>query len=100
MIGGPLNDKACLTQMTTAASEGTASLEVRALAARFTTTAALAAWIRRRPQRDDSGDPSDGPRVECDVSQRVRLAPKDPNCVERGIVYVAAEERIDPGSQS
>ena len=56
----------------------------------------LAEWISL-PQRNDEGDPDDGPRVPCDVSQRLRLPAEDPNCVERSALYMAAAEIIDPG---
>ena len=96
MIIDPLNDTECLGQLTAMASEGTTNAEIKALAARFPTTAKLAKWIRGLPQRDDTGQPDDGPRVMCDVGQRVRLVAADPNCVERAILYLAAAEVIDP----
>jgi hypothetical protein len=95
VIAEPLNDLECLSQMTQVARDGTTRADMKGLAARFDTTKALAAWIRSLPQRDDGGDAADGPRVACDVSQRARLAPGDPNCVERGILYLAAAELID-----
>lgn len=97
MLAAPLNDVDCLTRLTAVAKEGLARPDLRALAARFPTTDALAAWIRALPQRDDTGDDTDGPRVACDVSQRARLLADDPNCVERAILYIAAAELIDPG---
>lgn len=81
MIDDPLNDTECLGQLTEVAARATKTPEARALATRFATTAALAEHIRSLPQRDDAGDPADGPRVACDVSQRARLFPADPNCV-------------------
>ncbi|MCB9563145.1 MAG: hypothetical protein H6708_22335 [Kofleriaceae bacterium] len=70
---------------------------LRDLAARFDTTEELSAWIRQLPQRDDHGAAYDGPKVDaCAPPQRLRIAPADPNCVERAATYVAAAELIDP----
>jgi hypothetical protein len=96
MIGAPINDAACLDQLTAVAREGTTRDDIKALAARFHDTAELARWIRSRPQRDDTGDVTDGPRVVCDVGQRARLLAKDPNCVERALDFLAVAEVIDP----
>lgn len=96
MIAAPLNDQDCLGRLTEVAAAGQSRAELRDLAARFRSTAALAAWIRELPQRDDHGDPADGPRVDCEVTQRARLLAEDPNCVERSILYLAAAELIDP----
>jgi hypothetical protein len=66
------------------------------LASKHGSTEALAAWIRTLPQRDDDGDDGDGPRVEaCEPSQRLRIAPQDPNCVERAALYLGVAELID-----
>ena len=98
MIGLPLNDYECLGQITEVAlaqveQQATPLLEV---ASRFPHTVALAAWIRTLPQRDDEGQPQDGPRVEeCEPSQRLRIPAPDPNCVERAALYLAAAELID-----
>jgi hypothetical protein len=96
VIAEPLNDSECLGKLTRVALAATERDDVRQLAARFATTAALAAWIRSLPQRQDDGDPSDGPRVPCDVTQRARVLPGTPNCVERSITFLAAAEVIDP----
>lgn len=67
------------------------------LAQRMKTTAALAAWIRSLPQRDDQGIIGDGFKVdECRPAQRLRIMPDDPNCVERAALYVLVAELIDP----
>lgn len=97
MIAQPLNDEECLGKLTTAAVQGLQRPELRELASRFQTAKELAAWIRGLPQRDDGGDPTDGPRVTCDVTQRARLIADDPNCVERAMLYVAAAELLDAG---
>jgi hypothetical protein len=67
------------------------------LAQKYPTTAELAAWIRSLPQRDDYGTPGDGPKVEaCEPVQRLRIPAPDPNCVERGALYLGVAELIDP----
>ncbi len=96
MLGQPINDAACLSRVTTAIEHATTQETVRNLAERFNTTRGLAAWIRTLPQRNDSGDLNDGPRITCDVSQRLRIPADDPNCVERSAIYMAASELIDP----
>jgi hypothetical protein len=76
VIGLPFNDLHCLGSIT----EVTAELVKRQdpalveLAAKYPTSDVLAAWIRTLPQRDDTGDPSDGPKVEaCEPVQRLRI---------------------------
>ena len=96
MIAEPLNDSECLGKLTRVALAAVERDDVRQLGARFPSTAALAAWIRSLPQRHDAGNPGDGPRVTCDVSQRARVLPDDPNCVERSLLYLAAAEALDP----
>ena len=96
MIAEPLNDSECLGKLTRIALAATERDDVRQLGARFPSTAALAAWIRSLPQRHDTGSPSDGPRVTCEVTQRVRVLADDPNCVERSLLYLAAAEGLDP----
>ncbi len=96
MLGHPVNDAACLSKVTTAIEHATEQEPVRNLADRFGTTRELAAWIRTLPQRNDTGQLSDGPRITCDVSQRLRIPADDPNCVERAAIYMAASELIDP----
>ena len=97
MIANPINDHTCLDRVTSVAEKGIDSPKVRALAERFDSTKELASWIRTLPQTNDTGKRADGPRVKCDsVTQRVRLLPGDPNCVERSILYLSAAERLDP----
>ncbi len=98
MIGEPLNDRACLGAITAHARERAAAADVQAIAARFPSAVELAAWIRTLPQRDDDGDPVDGPKVACDVPQRLRVPTTDPNCVERAAFFIAAAESIDPSA--
>lgn len=95
MIGEPLNDVECLELVTERAAEMVDNPEVREVASRFATTEELSQWIRALPQRNDVGEASDGPRVQCDVPQRLRLPADDPNCVERAALYLSVAERID-----
>jgi hypothetical protein len=96
MIAEPINDVECLSKVTDLAAESLENEDVRNIATRFMSTRDLAAWIRSLPQRNDLGDPGDGPKVACDVPQRVRIPAEDPNCVERAAIYLAAGELIDP----
>jgi len=95
MIGLPYNDHQCLGAIsqilaTMVAENDPVLLE---LAAQYPTTRELVDYIRSLPQRDDLGDPDDGPRVHaCSPPQRVRIGADDPNCVERGALLVAVEE--------
>lgn len=95
MIGEPVNDGGCLSKVTDSAIEATERDDIRRLASRFGSSREVAAWIRSLPQRDDDGNLADGPRVTCDVSQRLRIPADDPNCVERSALYVAAAELVD-----
>lgn len=100
MIGLPFNDRRCLGSITEVISE-MVKLEdplLVELAAKHETPSKLATWIRTLPQRDDEGEPKDGPRVEgCDPPQRLRIPAPDPNCVERSALYIAVAELLDPG---
>jgi hypothetical protein len=99
MIGLPFNDHQCLgaiTQLLAAmvAERDPALVE---LAAQHPTTTALVRYIRSLPQRDDLGDPDDGPKVHaCAPPQRVRIGAPDPNCVERAALFLGIEELNHP----
>jgi hypothetical protein len=56
-------------------------LVLKEIAGRFRDTRALASWIRSLPQKDDEGDPAEGPKVACEPPQRLRIPAEDPNCV-------------------
>jgi hypothetical protein len=95
MIGLPFNDHQCLGAITqilaTMAEENDPVL--LELAAQYPTTRQLIDYIRSLPQRDDLGDPADGPRVNaCVPPQRVRIGALDPNCIERSALLAAVEE--------
>jgi hypothetical protein len=99
VIALPLNDLRCLGSITEVIADmvKTEDPVITEIAAKHPTTASLAAWIRTLPQRDDDGDPSDGPKAEaCEPPQRLRIPAPDPNCVERSALYVAVAELIDP----
>jgi hypothetical protein len=100
MIGPPFNDEDCLEPITEIARNLAASddPQIVALAQQFPNTDAFAQHLRSLPQRDDLGDPADGPKVTaCRPPQRLRIASKNPNCVERGTDYIIVSEKIDPG---
>jgi hypothetical protein len=101
VIGLPFgtNDTTCLT----AASEQAAELvELRdpllvEYAQRFRTTHQAYEHIRSLPQRNDEGDPSDGPKVvACEPVQRLRVPAPDPNCFERAVLGMILGELLDP----
>ena len=99
MIGAPMNDHDCLDGITAVIGEMVEhdDTALRDLAERHGTTKSLVAWIRSLPQRDDDGDPADGPKVAaCSPPQRLRIPAPDPNCVERAALYLAVAEMIDP----
>jgi hypothetical protein len=99
VIGLPFNDYQCLGTITELLADMVKNQDPSLvdIAKQHPTTTRLAAWIRTLPQRDDGGDPKDGPKVEaCAPPQRLRLPAPDPNCVERAALYVAVAELIDP----
>jgi hypothetical protein len=101
MIAEPLNDRDCLDAITSVLAElvTTNDPTVETVAKLHPTKRSLVAWLRALPQRDDEGRPEDGPKVDaCDPPQRLRIAPPDPNCVERAATYIVVAERLDPAS--
>ncbi|MEO7729812.1 MAG: hypothetical protein ABIY55_02485 [Kofleriaceae bacterium] len=101
MIGLPFgtNDTTCLT----AASEQAAELVelhdplLVEYAQRFPTTHQAYEHIRSLPQRNDEGDPGDGPKlVACEPVQRLRVPAPDPNCFERAVLGMILGELLDP----
>ncbi len=102
MILPPLNDHACLGPITEIVRGLVAARdpELTALARDLGTPAAAVQWIRSLPQRDDTGDPDDGPRVEaCAPPQRLRIPTDTPNCVERSALQAIIAETLDPEPQ-
>lgn len=99
MILDPLNDAECLGKATDMVREMVAANDpiFVSLAEQFSTTDQLVDWIRSLPQRDDIGDPTDGPKVDaCDPPQRLIFDTKQPNCFERTWIYNGVAELIDP----
>lgn len=99
MIGLPFNDLSCLGALTQVVADLVNNRDpyIVEIAAKHPTTESLAAWIRTLPQDDDDGDPNDGPKLEaCDPPQRLIIPSARPNCFERGPLYMAASEFIDP----
>jgi hypothetical protein len=80
------------------ARELSPSTLVRAVAQHLGTREAVIKWLQSLPQADDFGD--ERVRViQCDVPQRVRLFPDDPNCVERSFGALMLLEIIEPRTQ-
>ncbi|MEO7733331.1 MAG: hypothetical protein ABIY55_20385 [Kofleriaceae bacterium] len=103
MIGVPFdnNDLTCLGSITEIVADLVDSRDpapgLVALAAKYKTTEALAAWIRSLPQRNDEGLPGEDPKVAaCRPPQRLRIPADDPNCVERAALYLGVAELLDP----
>lgn len=99
MIGLPFNDHECLGAITQIVAAMVADRDpaLVELAAQYPTTPALINYIRSLPQRDDLGEPDDGPKVHaCVPAQRVRIGAPDPNCVERAALFVGVEDLNHP----
>lgn len=99
MIGLPVNDHTCLGQITEVIADLVRQRDpvLEELASRYPSKRALVGWIRSLPQRDDDGEPGDGPKVDvCRPPQRLRIPAPDPNCVERAALYVAVAELLEP----
>jgi hypothetical protein len=98
-IGLPYNDLTCLGAIsqigaTMVVERDPALVE---LAAKYPTQRQIEEWLRSRPQRDDLGNPADGPRVhECEPPQRLVLDGVAPNCVERSILFTILMEINHP----
>ena len=95
MILAPLNDVDCLGQLTSFARELSSSTLIRSVAAHLGTREMVVAWLRSLPQSDDFGD-EHVRYIQCDVVQRARLLPDDPNCVERSMGAMMLLEALDP----
>ena len=103
MIGVPFdnNDLTCLGSITEIVADLVDARDpdpaLVALATKYKSTEALAAWIRSLPQRNDEGIPGEDPKVAaCRPPQRLRIPADDPNCVERAALYLGVAELIDP----
>jgi hypothetical protein len=96
MLIEPLNDGDCLGLALAQVPAAMARTDVRELAARLGSVAEVVRYLRRLPQLDDTGGPGEGPRIACDVPQRVRVPAPDPNCLERSLFFLALAELLDP----
>jgi hypothetical protein len=99
MILAPADDQACLGPVTDHVTAMVARRDpiLIELARQLRTLAALAAFIRSLPQRNDESDLLDGPKIgACTPWQRLRIPAPDPNCFERASLYMAVGELIDP----
>jgi transposase-like protein len=99
MITTPLNDRGCLDPVTDIVRSLVENPddELAALARELGIPVATIRWMRSLPQRDDTGEPGDGPRVDaCSPPQRLRLPAPDPNCLERASLYCILAEMQDP----
>lgn len=92
----PMNDRDCLGKLHNAVREFADTAQSRNLATMFPTQVDLIEYIRELDQRDDLGNPRDGPRISCDVMQRLRLPAWDPNCFERVALYLSIMLHIQP----
>jgi hypothetical protein len=96
VIGSPINDHDCLGAATAWVRQSLPALAHAA--AGYASTRALAEQLRRRPQLNDYGQiPPGVPTIACDVTQRARLDPPDPNCYERALTYLGLAEWLDAG---
>lgn len=99
MIGDPLNDQRCLGPITELARRRVRQRDAALyeIACRFKSTTQAERWIRSLPQKDDDGDPADGPKVHaCRPPQRLRPLSGSPNCFERTWMLIVLAEFIDP----
>jgi hypothetical protein len=98
VIGVPINDRRCLDQVTEVVAEMVRQRDpvLVDVARRFESVDDLTSWIQSLPQRDDDGDPHDGPKLACSPPQRLRIPAPNPNCFERSAIFLGAAELIDP----
>jgi hypothetical protein len=95
VILDPVNDRECLDQLTRFARELAPTTLVRSVAAHLASRDAVIQWLQSLPQTDDDGEEHIR-FIQCDVPQRVRLLPDDPNCVERSFGALMLLEALDP----
>jgi len=95
VIADPTTDRVCLGQLTRIAREIAPTTLIRTVASRLASPRAVISWLQSLPQSDDDGRELYR-YVACDVSQRVRLLPDDPNCFERSLAALMLLEVLDP----
>jgi hypothetical protein len=94
MILDPINDAECLGQLTIMARELVPTTLIRMVAKRLGSRDAVIQWMQSLPQANDDG--AEQVRyIVCDVPQRARLLPDDPNCVERSLGALMLLEALD-----
>jgi hypothetical protein len=94
LILDPPNDRDCLEQLTTLARELARTSAAYQLAASLGSARRVEAWLQSLPQADDDGREK-LQAIVCDVPQRVRIFPADPNCFERTLAALALCEVLD-----
>jgi hypothetical protein len=98
VILNPINDADCLDQLTRIARELVPTTAIQTVARRLCTRDRVIRWFHSLPQANDHGE--ERVRfVQCDVPQRARLLPDDPNCVERAMAAMMLLEVLDPRTQ-
>jgi hypothetical protein len=95
VILDPINDTECLDQLTMIARELAPTTLIRSVATHLGSREAVIRWLQSLPQANDDGD-EHVRFIQCDVPQRTRLLPDDPNCVERSMAALMLLEVIDP----
>lgn len=96
----PLCDQFCLGQVHAAAAARRRTPEAQEFAALFNSAEDVFAYARHLPFRPDLGDPADGPRIQCDVSQRLEMDPKllksGRNCLEGTAFVLTYAPLVEP----
>lgn|GEM_PF-2249398 len=95
MILDPVNDEACLGQLTELARELAQGTVARRMAKHLGSRRAVVEYFQSLPQSDDDGREA-LQYVSCDVRQRMRVFPLDPNCFERTLGALVLLEILDP----
>ncbi len=96
MILPPKNDAPCLSLLHAQAKKDATHPVFMRLASVFRDTAELRLFIRHLPFRPDLGHITDGPRVPCFPTQRMRRLPSDLNCYEATLMYLSLADARDP----
>jgi hypothetical protein len=97
VIVEPINDVECLGQLTKIARELAPTTLIRSVAQKLGEREAVIRWFQSLPQSDDIGEEVIR-SIQCDVPQRVRLLPDDPNCVERSTGALMLLETLEPNT--
>lgn len=98
MILDPVNDQQCLGLLVERARELVRTRLAYDAAARLRSIRNVIAYLQSLPQTDDDGQE----RIQviaCDVPQRLRFLPPDPNCFERTLAGLVLLELIDPKTE-